>query len=53
MERLAFVAELLVSLQDEDPTVVKRSIVSGTHLFCSALEEIALQVDFVIFNTYI
>ncbi|CAN6455497.1 unnamed protein product [Victoria cruziana] len=43
MERLAFVAELLVSLQDEDPTVVKRSIVSGTHLFCSALEEIALQ----------
>ncbi|XP_031505229.1 uncharacterized protein LOC116267565 [Nymphaea colorata] len=43
MERFAFVAELLVSLKDEDPTVVKRSIVSGTHLFCSALEEIALQ----------
>ncbi|PWA43619.1 Symplekin [Artemisia annua] len=34
---------LLTLLNDDDPVVARHSIVSGTHIFCSVLEELALQ----------
>lgn len=36
---------LLTFLKDSDSIVARQSIVVGTHLFCSVLEEMALQVS--------
>lgn len=36
---------LLNYLNDDDPVVARQSIVSGSNLFCSVLEEMALQVS--------
>ena len=42
------VSVLLVFLRDGDSIVAKQSIVSGTKFFCSALEELALQVTHIL-----
>lgn len=36
---------LLTSLKDNDVVVARKSIIAGTHIFCSVLEELALQVS--------
>lgn len=44
---------LLTLLNDDDSVVARHSIVAGTHIFCSVLEELALQVFFFPFLHYI
>ncbi|KAM0945849.1 putative armadillo-like helical, symplekin, symplekin/Pta1 [Dioscorea sansibarensis] len=43
-ESLGMMPILLSSLKSDDPRVVTQSIVSGTSLFCTVLEEMALQL---------
>lgn len=42
---------LLGLLRDNDSVVARESIVSGTHLYCGVLEEMALQVSFCLYPT--
>lgn len=43
---------LLAFLKDTDPIISRQSIVSGTHLFCGVLEEMALQVFLLSLPTF-